>query len=847
MTALAPSDFRGLHRAKIRPRKRLKIETVALWLTYAASAAVVLWLARRLVGEIPGRAAAVLALLPLVFTGKAMLLGRLYGPSDLYFTANPWRSLPSAAAVGPPRNSILSDLAFANLPWRAAVREAVANGRAPLWNRFVLAGTPLLPAAQAGVFHPSTFLSLFMPLALSWTFSCTFTLFLALVCAYLFFRELTLGVLPALLGAAAWAFSTYVVFWVGWSVGPSTASLPLLLVGLRRLAREPGRAAILLTAVALALSVFGGHPESAFHGAAAGGVFFLWELFGREARRRRALGGALAAGGLAILLSGPQLFPLLEAIPHSAEYRARHASPADDARPAARQSVALSAALPRLLPDALPFAHGIYGRSPVQDERGDGSGMPLGYAGALLFPLAGLAFRGHRRRERWIFLALFVAGLLFGASVPGLIDVTSRLPGFALALNYRLVFLSGLGLAGLAAIGAERLLDRGAARSLAWSCAGWTLAICVAFALSRGVFRERGLSSEFVFGGLALEVGPLLLLAALAGAGALRGVPLAACALGALVLQRGLEMGGTYPTLPASTLAPALPALASVPLSSEPCRVVAAGDTLRPNGAALYRLEDVRGYESLVLDRFTDTYPLWSRSQAASFNLVPDLSRPFLSFLNACYAMAAPGDPVPAGWREQARGAEMAIFDNPEALPRAFVPRRLRRVADPRERLREMAAASDFSRTAWLSDPGERREPETRERRGSETREPGERREPEEPNGEATLFLRSVGPDLIVEARAAAPALIATSIPDWPGWTATENGAALPTLTVNHAFVGVRVPAGEHVVRFAYRPRSWTLGLVAFAAGFLLIVAVAAVAPVARRGRAGLRRESECS
>ena len=370
----------------MRPRKGLRIETLALWLTYAASVTLALWLARRLVASIPARAAVVLALLPLVFTGKAMLLGRVYGPSDLFFTADPWKRLPSSARVGAPRNAILSDLAFANLPWRAAVREAVANGRAPLWNRFVLAGTPLLPAAQAGILHPSTLLSLALPLPLSWTFSCTFTLFLALVCAFLFFRELALDVVPSLLGAAAWAFSTYVLFWIGWSVGPSTASLPLLLLGLRRLARDPGRPAILLTAAALVLSVFGGHPESAFHGAAAGGVFFLWELLGSGApplSRRRARGGRpRGAARRPAALPASRGDPALGRVPRA------HAAPAGPAR----QSVPLSAAVPRLLPDVLPFAHGIYGRSPVQVERGDGSGMPLGYAGAVLFPFAVLAF-----------------------------------------------------------------------------------------------------------------------------------------------------------------------------------------------------------------------------------------------------------------------------------------------------------------------------------------------------------------------------------------------------------------------------------------------------------------------
>lgn len=193
-----------------------------------------------------------------------MLLGWTYGPADLYYATDPWKPLASPLGVGPPRNPILSDLAFANLPWRAAVQEAVANGRVPLWNRFVLAGTPLLSAAQAGILHPATVLSLPLPLATSWTFSCTFTLFLALVCAFLFFRECALDVVPSLLGAVAWGFSTYLVFWVGWSVGPSTASFPLLLLGLRRLARDPGRGPVLLTAAALALSISAAIPRARF-------------------------------------------------------------------------------------------------------------------------------------------------------------------------------------------------------------------------------------------------------------------------------------------------------------------------------------------------------------------------------------------------------------------------------------------------------------------------------------------------------------------------------------------------------------------------------------------------------
>lgn len=740
-----------------------------------------------------------------------MLLGQLYGPSDLFFTADPWKSIAAREGVGSPQNPILSDLAFANLPWRAAVRESLAHGRLPLWNRSVLAGSPLLPTAQAGVLHPSTWLGVWLPVPLSWTFSCTFTLFLALLSGLLFFRDFGLGARAALVGAVGWGFSTYIVFWNGWSVGPSTATFPLLLLGLRRLAREPGLPAMSLAVAAMWLSFCGGHPESFFHSVAAGGVYFLWELAGATRRQRpRAIGMALGAGGLALLLCGPQLFPLLEAIPHSAEYRARSQALGAGA---GRQSVSIGAAAARLLPDVLPFSHGIYGKSPVDAARNDGSGMPIGYAGAVLFPLACLAFAARpsvRGRGRGMFLAFLLAGLAYGASVPGIMDLTTRLPGFALALNYRLVFLAGLGIAGLAALGVEHLETRGDARGLARASGAWAIAVLAVFLVARPVFSSRGLSPEFTWTGLAFEIAPLVLLALVGLPGRAAGPRMAAAALVLLVGQRFLEMRGTYPTLPASTLAPPLPTLAALPIGGEPGRVVARGDVLRPNAAALYAIEDARGYESLVLDRFADTFPMWSRAQASSFNRVDDLAsaRPFLSLLNVRYAIGAPADPVPEGWREQARGPELAIFANPGALPRAFVPGALRRLPDPVERLAAMAALPDFSGTAFLSGAGPA----------------------EEQNGEAALRIRESGPDLVVEAVVSSRAFVATSLPDWPGWIAESSGGALPLEAVNHAFVGFWLEPGRHGVRLTYRPASWTLGLAAFSAGCVIWIALALAA-----------------
>jgi hypothetical protein len=794
------------------------IEVVALWLIYAAAAAAALWLARRHAGPFPTLAGILLALAPLVLCGKAMLLGEIYGPADLYYGHDPWKNVAAEHGVAKIANPILSDLAFANLPWRAAVRESLLHGRFPFWNRFVLAGNPLLGATQAAIFHPSTWAGIFLPVPLSWTFSCAYTLFLALLCGFLFFFDFRVRPLPALIGALGWGFSTYLVFFDGWSVGTALASFPLLLLGLRRIA--PGRAnGVRLTVAALLLSLAGGHPEALLHSVAAGSLYFLWELAGHRRRFARAIGSAVVAGVLAFLLAGPQLFPLLEAIRNSAEYRSRQSALSSAT---SSQSVSAGEAAARLLPAVLPFAHGIYGKSSVQTERNDASGMPLAYAGAVLFALAiyGLlwrpksaeARRAKAERGRSIFLAFFIAGLLFGASAPGLIDLVTRLPVFALALNYRLVFLAGLGLAGLAAFGTERICRQESWGGLAAISAAVLASLVAIFFLSQGVFRERALPDSFVRGSFAWEIAPVALLgaAALLLARRRRGMLLSVLVL--VAAQRAGEMFAVYPTLPAGTLAPALPQLAKLP-AGETWRIAAVGDVFRPNGSALYGLEDVRGYESLLLDRFADTFPLWSKPQAASFNRVDDLTRPFLSFLNARFAIAPPAATVPRGWKEFSRGREMAIFENPKALPRAFAPKEIRFETDSAKTLSAMAAASDFSEAAWIASAG-----------GAERG-----------NGPADTAVSSAGPDLLVSVKASGPVFIATSVPDWPGWTVKSGDRRIPLVRTDHAFVGFWLGAGRQMVRLSYRPFSFFYGLASFAAG--LVVAVAFV--LRRRRRSG--------
>jgi hypothetical protein len=544
-----------------------------------------------------------------------------------------------------------------------------------------------------------------------------------------------------------------------------------------------------------------------------GGLLSLGARGEAPAASHPALAAAVLAGLLSLLIGAPLVLPLLDALPQTAIHQARRVSVATQGR---GQSVAAGEAARRLLPAALPFAHGVYGRSPVQGWRRDGSGMPLAYSGATLFPLALLGIRS-RRRGRGLFLALYLAGLGYGASAPVLLDLTSAIPGFDVALNYRMVFLAPLGLAGLAAFGADEL-SQGARRPFLFAVAGSLALLLLLFALSGDLFRARELSRVFVWTSLAVEVLPLVLLAGAAAPRRVAGGSLAGLALLLLAGQRHLEMGGIYPTLPAGALAPALPTLGSLPRTVTPYRIVAAQDVFRPNGATLYGLEDVRGYEPFTLAELAEVFPLWCRPQHAAHTRVEDLTRPFLAFLNARFAIAPPDGAVPPGWRELSRGKEMALFENPRALERAFAPRRVRYEQDPKSRLEQMAQETDFSERVWISeDEGVAGE--------------------EIQNGTAQLLVRSAGPELHITANVSSRALVATSLPAWPGWAAATPQGRLTILRVNHAFVGFWIGPGRHEVRLRYRPPTLNAAFAACLAGILLVIALGAFAAIRKNGR----------
>src|SRR5436305_7528770 len=264
---------------------------------YAALALAFLALSHRLIVRLTWRAALGLALLPLCFTGRALLTGRIYAPLDLAYDGQPFRPHAAAYEMDDLHRGILTDLYSQMIPWQQAVRYAVHQGEWPLWNPFILCGDPLAGSGQPAPYYPVNVLALLLPLPLALTFGAAAQLFLAALAAFLYLRDLECREIAAVFGAMGWAFCSFVAFWLEWPLGATVSLVPLLALAARRVVLRPGwPSALLLTAV-LTPVVLAGHPEGVVHAVALVAALGLVEAAAVPPRRWGAVVGWGGGGG----------------------------------------------------------------------------------------------------------------------------------------------------------------------------------------------------------------------------------------------------------------------------------------------------------------------------------------------------------------------------------------------------------------------------------------------------------------------------------------------------------------------------------------------------------------------
>ena len=404
-----------------------------------ATAIAIVW--HRHVQRVTLAIAIALVALPLLFTGRAILTGRVYAPVDISFMVEPLHDYARDFGVEKPYNIGLSDLHCQIIPWQKAVRYAIAHGEWPLWNPFILNGDILAAAAQPAVYDPLQLLSLVIPLPDAVTFSATMTFFLAGFFTWAFARDRGRSDVAALVASAGFTFCGMMAFFVGWPLGRAWAFLPLVMFSVKR--------PVLLT-IALVFLIFAGHPESVLHVVAVGAAYGAY----RAHRAYKAYASAIVAGVVALLLCAIYLLPFAEAATQTLEHDIRtqlYAKESYDrlAKPEVRAA--------RMRRTFIPHYRAKPGEDPLSARVGPA---------ILLLAILGIALH-FRKGETWFFTALALIGLgaTFG-SWP-VAHALHALPLFKIAINERLAFAAAFALSMLAALAVDRVPRRVAIAILA--------------------------------------------------------------------------------------------------------------------------------------------------------------------------------------------------------------------------------------------------------------------------------------------------------------------------------------------------------------------------------------------
>ena len=151
-------------------------------------------------------------------------------------------------------------------------------------------------------------------------------------------------------------------------------------------------------------------------------------------------------------------------------------------------------------------------------------------------------------------------------------------------------------------------------------------------------------------------------------------------------------------------------------------------------------------------------------------------------------------------WRRVSETEYLDVYENNHALPRAWLAGG-EVVASDEEQLRIIRSGAigdkpwDPKQTVLLENAS------------------GVNFSPESTAGTATVT-RNEPNRIDVTTQSAAPSILVLSENHYPGWRATIDGQKVDTMRVDYNLRGVALPAGNHVVSFAYRPKSVLLGLI---------------------------------
>lgn len=731
------------------------------------------------------------------------------------------------------------------------------HGRIPEWNPYLFGGMPFIAAMHGDIFYPTAWLRWFLPTDVGMTLGFVLHLILAGGAMYALLRGLRLGWTAAVTGGVAYELSGIVASMMrpGHDGKLFVAALaPLAFLALLRAIRHGRLGGFGGFALVTGLAMLSPHYQMTYYLLVASALFTLWLTFlDPERERPKApvadLGGSALGAALGIGIGMIQGIPFLKYIP---------ISPRTEGSASSGWEYATSFALPldELASTVMPQFNGVF----ELYWGGNFFKTHVEYLGVLVVVLAVLGLGTARRRGLLLGFGI-IAGLFllvsFGAHTPfyrlwyEVMPMMKKVRAAGMAF-----FLVALPVCVWAGLGAERLLrgevrERRLLAALGVMAALGLLALAgllqpLAEALAPPERRDRVLENA-----AALRLGGLrVLLVAIVGGAVMLAIHRrkigGGIAAAALVLAVG---GDNWSVL--RHYAPWMPPAAETYAPDELIRTMTAtpmpfrnydgrSDGIREYNFGVYqgswlmaeRVPTVFGYHGNEL-RFFDE--LWGTKNVWEHQTSPTLwdlyAVNFLTLggeLDSLPGFRKAAGPVSFPTLTGRRAMAGFLYEREDPAPWVrVVPAAVKvpeaqiipTVVDPRFPTRQVVLLPDTASVAAAA-PTDSLPESVPVTASLAAWEPG------------AMTVRLAG-----RAERDAWLLVAEN---WaPGWEATVDGTPMTTHRVNHALLGVPLPAGAAEVTLRYRTPGYGTGkLVTLASlvGALGLVGIGMV--TARRGRA---------
>ena len=718
-----------------------------------------------------------------LFLSPALMTSRILWPGEVLSSFSPWNEEQPSSEPG---NILLMDSVEQLYPYYHFHRSEVFEGRIPLWNPFVINGSPFLANSVSSLFSPLRWLLLALPIHLYFEYAALLKLLLAGTGVFFFCRRIGLPSDCSLLAGLVYLFAGYNIFFLTFPNGFISALLGWGLLQVESYAQTRRRIHLVWLAVILAAAYLSGNMQCAFLQQMAYLLYAFARYWDRSQLRRtiRSWSAVVLATVLGLTLAGVATLPFVDLMLGSYTLTDRGSFASNPYH---------------LMPEEWPaLLQPHYREGPEDRIVPKWSYVSFAYVGILSCFLAGLASRGRRSvgtTRALGFLTLWSLILVLG--VPVLFGLLTALPLLRQTNYLHAGQVLQISLALLAGVGASVWRSGGlTARAFGWLFGG-SLALALWSSWSPVKrWLDSGLEKPFYFMGRAFEyplgafwtVLTLLILLFLYRCYRQRNpVP----ALVALILTNGFAFGFFFNTTSSGQLLEHRPAVIDELARRPHARLVGIGmGTLLPNFGMSWRLRDLRGYEPILSERWVRFYAELQPGPRDHHHPIHSLDLVRLELLRraGCALVVAPRklaleglrllrDQVPYVYSVD-RAARISIAES--VMPARDGQEALQLLTSEKsntvilESVQGQTMSAGQGTTSWLTDLPNEIEIEV------------------EMEQEGWLVLRDTFDT---------------------GWKAQVDQSEAQIFRADYLFRAVRVPEGKHLVRFRYRPGSFYWGM----------------------------------